>query len=78
MNNHGFFTQNNIHVLPRPSEIPDLKPIEHLWDKPARRVNQSEPSPQSFDSIHTKKMQSVLLGEETKVPEENNRPVASH
>ena len=25
--------QQNIASLPRPSLLPDLKPIEHLWDK---------------------------------------------
>ena len=33
-----FFNQNGMQVLPWPEFLPDLNPIEHLWDQLGKRV----------------------------------------
>ena len=33
-----FLNRNNVNVLPWPAVSPDMKPIEHIWDYPGRKV----------------------------------------
>jgi transposase len=43
--------QNNINVLPWPSKLLDLNPIEHLWDQLDKRERQQQPPPQTLDTF---------------------------
>ena len=38
MGNKGFFSDNNIAILPWPSKSPDVNPIENVWGLLSRRV----------------------------------------
>ena len=40
-----FLQQNNVNVINWPALSPYLNPIEHLWDKIQRRLNEEQPSP---------------------------------
>jgi transposase len=47
----NYLEQNNINVLPWPSKLSDLNPIEHLWDQLDKRVRQRQSPPQTLDQF---------------------------
>ena len=44
-----YLEQHNFNVLPWPSKLLDLNPIEHLWDHLDKRVRLRQPPPQTLD-----------------------------
>ena len=49
-----FLVANNVNVLPWPAFLPDLSPIEHLWDQLGRRVyNSGQPNRQQLIDVLT-------------------------
>jgi hypothetical protein len=47
-----FLNQNHIRVLPWPAFLPDLSPIEHLWDELGRRVRHRQNPPETLQELH--------------------------
>jgi len=46
-----FFNQNYIRVLPWPALLPDLSPIEHLWDELVIRVRHRQIPPETLPEL---------------------------
>ena len=47
----GFLNQNNIPVFPWPALLPDLSPIENLWDELGRRTRHSQNPPETLQEL---------------------------
>jgi hypothetical protein len=50
---------NNVPVLPWPSKLLYLNPIEHLWDELDRVVRERQPAPQSLQQLVVASMEGV-------------------
>ena len=46
-----FLRANAVHTLPWPVYLPDLSPIEHLWDLIDRRIRSHDRSPQTVPQL---------------------------
>ena len=46
-----YLNTNNINVLPWPAKIPDLNPIEHMWDNLDRRVRRRQNRPRNLQEL---------------------------
>ena len=49
--NMDYLRRNNIDVLPWLALLPDLSPIEHLWDQLDKRVRKRQQQPQTLDLL---------------------------
>ncbi len=48
-----FLEAENIPVLAWPAYLPDMSPIEHVWDVLDRRIRQRVPVPANIQQLHT-------------------------
>ena len=48
-----FLEAENVPVLPWCAYLPDMSPIEHVWDSLDRRVRQCVPVPDNIQQLHT-------------------------
>ena len=63
-----YLEQNNIIVLPWPSQSPDLNPIDYLWNHLDKRVRQRQPPPQTLDQLD-----QMLQQEWQTIPQNNGK-----
>lgn len=64
-----WFRTNNINVLERPAQSPDLNPIENLWSDVKKAVFQTQPTSvaqlwevvqQAWSSIHAERCKNLV------------------
>ena len=48
-----FLQQEAVQTIPWPAMSPDMKPMEHVWDFIARKINQRNPKCQNIDELRT-------------------------
>ena len=46
-----FLNKNNIRVIPWPALLPDLSPIENVWDELGRRARLSQNPPETLQEL---------------------------
>jgi hypothetical protein len=56
---HDFLNQNHIRVLPWPALLPDLSPIEHLWDELSKRVRHRQNPSETLQELRDALMARV-------------------
>jgi transposase len=45
--------QEAVQTIPWPAMLPDMNPIEHVWDFIGRKINQRYPKCQNIDELRT-------------------------
>ena len=49
-----FFQRRRVSLLPWPSRLPDMSPIEHVWDMVGRRLIRQDPPAPTLDALWTR------------------------
>jgi transposase len=63
-----FLQQEDVQTIPWPVMLPDMNPIEHVWDFIGRKINQRNPKCQNIDELRT-----IILQEWQQFPQERLR-----
>ncbi|CAC5385416.1 unnamed protein product [Mytilus coruscus] len=63
-----FINNNHVQTLPWPAFLPDLGPIEHLWDQIGQAVRRREPPP-----VTLRQLEIALRKEWTNIPQHRIR-----